>query len=91
MTDEPPVGPSNRGRVETTVVRAVNDHGGMVVQTPRGLTLHLVEYADERIVGSLSKLRPGDGVTLRVERLEGRGSCFRVTDAVAPPSGHPKA
>lgn len=91
-TDRDERSAADRRWIESTVVQPMNDHGAMVVQTvPGEETLHLVEYANERTRELLAPLRPGDGVTLRVARLEGRGSCYLTLGAAAPTRRDPKA
>jgi hypothetical protein len=62
-----------------TVVRSMNDHGAMTVEaTETNDTRHIVEYADEDVEETLAQLPQGATVPLKLERIGGRGNCWRV-------------
>jgi hypothetical protein len=62
------------------VVRSMNDHGAMTVEaTDANDTRHIVEYANEDVEETLARLPAGATVPLELERVGGRGNCWRVS------------
>ncbi|MFC4357836.1 hypothetical protein ACFO0N_07730 [Halobium salinum] len=58
----------------------MNDHGAMTVEaTATNDTRHVVEYADGDLKETLAQLPAGASVPLELERVGGRGNCWRVT------------
>lgn len=78
--------PTHPTRVETTVARVewpMNDHGAMtvVVEGPNEVR-QLVDFGDDSLEETLSKLPAGATVPLRMESLETRGNAWRATELV---------
>jgi hypothetical protein len=61
------------------VVRSMNDHGAMTVEaTASNDTRHVVEYESDEIRATLAQLPAGATVPLELERVGGRGNCWRA-------------
>ena len=77
---------TNPSRAETTTARIewpMNDHRAMTVRIEgTDEVRHLVEFADESVAETLSRLPTGATVPLRMESLGARGNAWRVTDLI---------
>lgn len=68
------------GPTTVAVVRPMNDYGAMTVEViASNDTRHVVEYASDDLRATLAQLPAGATVPVELERVGGRGNCWRVT------------
>ncbi|MFC6724606.1 hypothetical protein ACFQE1_09505 [Halobium palmae] len=70
---------ADRDAVGVTVVRPMNDHGGMTLEADEtGVQYHVVEYLTPELRETLESLPEGASIPVTLRRLGARGNAWRA-------------